>query len=459
MSRGGWIGLLCALALPWAASGTALAQSDDAAPETEAVVEDIATDQAAEDAGTPLTEDELEVVVARIALYPDELVALVVAASLYPLQIVEAERFLDKLESDPELEPDADWDGSVISLLNYPDIVRMMSEDLDWTQLVGELAVNQQKDMLVAIQQLRDEAVSDGVLKSNEQTVVVNDNDNVVIQSADPEVIYVPTYPPEMLYDPTYVVPPAPIVYSDPYPSYYYPSARFWTGVATGAVFAAAIDWNDWGTWGGNVDVNVKVDGDKINIKNNKINVKGGDRLNIKGGDRDIDLKNVDRSKIDFDKTQINRNQVKNNLKNNDFNKISNKVDKTSINRKNITQVNKGKDVRQNVQTGLKDVSVNKPALKKPPAAANRPKPAAKPAAVKRPAAKPSAPSRPSTSQIKKKVSQPKPGARPTVKKPSAMGSPRKGKPASIASNRGHSSRGGGIKGGSPHRGGGVRRR
>ena len=275
MSRGGWIGLLCALALPWAASGTALAQSDDAAPEPEAVVEDIATDQAAEDAGTPLTEDELEVVVARIALYPDELVALVVAASLYPLQIVEAERFLDKLESDPELEPDADWDGSVISLLNYPDIVRMMSEDLDWTQLVGELAVNQQKDMLVAIQQLRDEAVSDGVLKSNEQTVVVNDNDNIVIQSADPEVIYVPSYPPQMLYDPTYVVPPAPIVYSDPYPSYYYPSARFWTGVATGAVFAAAVDWNNWGTWGGDIDVDVKVDGGKINIKNNDINIKG----------------------------------------------------------------------------------------------------------------------------------------------------------------------------------------
>lgn len=71
----------------------------------------------------PLTDDELEVLVARIALYPDELVALVSAASLYPLQIVEAERFLEARKKKPELKPKEGWDGSVISLLNYPEIV------------------------------------------------------------------------------------------------------------------------------------------------------------------------------------------------------------------------------------------------------------------------------------------------------------------------------------------------
>lgn len=414
----------------------------------------VADGEVAEDEGAPLTEDELEVVVARIALYPDELVALVVAASLYPLQIVEAARYLDKLDAEPDLEPDADWDGSVISLLNYPDIVHMMSDDLDWTQLVGDLAINQQKDMLVAIQQLRDEAVASGVLQSNDQTVVVEDNDNIVIESPDPEIVYVPTYPPEMLYDPTYVVPATPIIYSDPYPSYYYPSARFWTGVATGvataAVFGAVVDWNDWGTWGGKVDVDVNID---------KIKIDRGDKINFKGGDKNFNVKNVDRSNVSIGDRTINKTEVKNNLKGNDFNRVSNKVDRKTVDRSHVTQVTKGKDVRTNVQAGLKNTAAGpKTPIRKPPAAASRPKPKP-PAAASRPAAKPAAAKRPTTSELKKKATATKPGARPDHRpsKPSLLGNPGKGKPASISSNRGHSSRGGGIRGGSP-RGGGIKR-
>ena len=81
-----------------------------------------------------LSEDELEVLVARIALYPDELVAAISAASLFPVQIIEAQRFLEAKKKNADLKPKSDWDGSVVSLLNYPDIVKMMSEDLDWTQ-------------------------------------------------------------------------------------------------------------------------------------------------------------------------------------------------------------------------------------------------------------------------------------------------------------------------------------
>ncbi|THK37915.1 DUF3300 domain-containing protein, partial [Ensifer sp. MPMI2T] len=114
----------------------------------------------AETAPEPLTDDELEVLVARIALYPDELVALISAASLYPLQIVEAERFLEAREKNSDLKPKDSWDGSVVSLLNYPEVVKMMSEDLEWTQSFGEAIANQQKDVLIAIQQLRDEAVA-----------------------------------------------------------------------------------------------------------------------------------------------------------------------------------------------------------------------------------------------------------------------------------------------------------
>ena len=150
----------------------------------------------------PLSADELEVLVARIALYPDELVAAISQASLYPLQIVEADRFLDRLEKDKTLKPKEDWDGSVISLLNYPEVVKMMSEDLDWTQSLGDALTYQQKDVLIAIQQLRDEAVAKGIIKSDDKIQVVQSGDNVIIQPTVAETIYVPQYEPQMLYAP-----------------------------------------------------------------------------------------------------------------------------------------------------------------------------------------------------------------------------------------------------------------
>ena len=161
----------------------------------------------------PLTLDELEVLVAPIALYPDELVALCISASIYPLQIVQAARFLEAKKKNPDLEPNEKWDGSVISLLNYPDVVKMMNDDLEWTEQLGNAAVNQQKDLLVAIQQLRDQAVAKDILKSDAHVKVVEEGDFVVISPVDPQTIYVPTYPTEMLYEPGYVVPGEPISY------------------------------------------------------------------------------------------------------------------------------------------------------------------------------------------------------------------------------------------------------
>lgn len=125
--------------------------------------------QADDDAPDLLTEDEMEVLVARIALYPDELVAVVTSASIFPLQIVEAQRFLDQSKTKKDLKPKDTWDGSVISLLNYPDIVKMMSDDLEWTQSLGSALSYQQKDVLIAIQQLRDKAVADNIIKSDDK--------------------------------------------------------------------------------------------------------------------------------------------------------------------------------------------------------------------------------------------------------------------------------------------------
>ncbi|TIR26573.1 MAG: DUF3300 domain-containing protein, partial [Mesorhizobium sp.] len=184
--------------------------------------EQVAAAAASGDATTspePLSADEMEVLVARIALYPDELIAVITAAALYPLQIVEAGRFLERYEKDKSLKPKEGWDGSVVSLLNYPDIVKMMSDDLEWTQALGDAIAYQQKDVLVAIQQLRDEAVAKGVIKTDDKIQVVKENDNFVIKSASPEVIYVPQYPPQMFYEPNYVWEPI-RYYPDPYPYY-----------------------------------------------------------------------------------------------------------------------------------------------------------------------------------------------------------------------------------------------
>src|SRR5690606_6478323 len=92
-----------------------------------------ARDASAQDAKTTLTQAELADLVGPIALYPDDLVAIVLPASTYPLQVVEAGRLLEARESDPNLQPDADWDDSVVALLNYPEVVELLNDDLDWT--------------------------------------------------------------------------------------------------------------------------------------------------------------------------------------------------------------------------------------------------------------------------------------------------------------------------------------
>ncbi len=280
--------------------------------------EQVAAADASADAASPepLSADEMEVLVARIALYPDELIAVITAAALFPLQIVEAARFLDRYEKDKSLKPKESWDGSVMSLLNYPDIVKMMSDDLEWTQALGDAIAYQQKDVLVAIQQLRDEAVAKGVIKTDDKIKVVEENDNVVIKSASPEKIYVPQYPPQMLYEPDYAW--APIsYYPDSYPNYWYPGATFFAGAVTGAIWAAAVDWDDWGVWGGGWNGN-DIDIDCNNCFNNR-DFNG--KINI----NDVDWKNVDRSKINIDRDQFNKfdqNNIKNRIEKNGDNAI-----------------------------------------------------------------------------------------------------------------------------------------
>ncbi len=178
----------------------------------------------------------------------------------------------------------------------------MMSDDLDWTQMLGEAIINQQKDVLAAIQQLREKAVAEGIIKTDDKVKVVEENDNIVIQPASTEVIYVPQYPPEMLYEADYVYQPI-AYYPDPYPYYYNPIAPFFAGAVTGAIWAAVVDWDD-GFWGGNWGNDW---GDDIDIDCNNCFI--GSDFNGKLNINDVDWKNVDRSKINFDKNQFEQDR------------------------------------------------------------------------------------------------------------------------------------------------------
>lgn len=430
-------------------------------PITAVFAQQTATAPAAEQqtAPEPLSDDELEVLVARIALYPDELVALISAAALFPLQIVEAERFLEAREKKPDMKPKDDWDGSVISLLNYPQIVKMMSEDLEWTQAFGEAIANQQKDVLIAIQQLRDEAVAKNIIKTDDKVKVVQEGDNVVIQAANPETIYVPQYPPEMLYEPDYA--PAPIgYYEEPYPAYWYPGAAFFAGAVTGAAFAAIVDWDDWGVWGGRWNGDIDVDCNKCF---NNIDFDGKLKWN------DIDWKNVDRSKINFDRNQLqkfDRTNIKNNIKANGNNNLRNRAAEINRDRPKARPGGGGGDigdVRKSTLEGLK--AQQRPAARPGGGQAiAKARPGDGKASLNRPAGKkPSQANRPAG---KKKMAS---KAQNRPKKPSGLGNVNPGRREVASSRRGGQSMGGGHRGGGRpqmsrgggrppmHRGGGGR--
>ncbi|MCZ6744454.1 MAG: DUF3300 domain-containing protein [Alphaproteobacteria bacterium] len=210
-----------------------------------------------------LSEDELFELVGPIALYPDELVAIVLPASTYPLEIVQAARYLAKHEKDASLKPDERWDSSVLGLLNYPEIINMMNEDLDWTWKLGSAVVDQQEDVMDAVQAFRNKADEAGNLESNEQVIVVHEKEIIEIRSTSTEVIYVPTYNPTTVI--VYSTYPYPWVYSHPYPYYYRPAAAFWTGLFVGSAIRYGVGWRGRGRNDITVNRNVNISGNTIN--------------------------------------------------------------------------------------------------------------------------------------------------------------------------------------------------
>ena len=192
-----------------------------------------------------LSAQELEDVIGPIALYPDDLLAIVLPASTYPLQIVAAARFLEALEDDPSLKPDEDWDDSIVALTNYPEVVALLNEDLDWTWRLGEAVVAQQTEVIAAIELFRDRAYAAGNLQSDDYQIVAHEGGAIQITPVEEDVIYVPYYEPERVV----VYQPRPVYnyYPRPYPVYYYPYPRhhaFYDRNFWGVTSAFSIGWH-----------------------------------------------------------------------------------------------------------------------------------------------------------------------------------------------------------------------
>jgi hypothetical protein len=216
-------------------------------------------------------QEELDQMLAPVALYPDELLSQILMASTYPLEIVQADRWT---KQNKNLKGDAltqalekeDWDASVKSLVNFPDVLSKMNENLEWTQKLGDAFLSQQKQVLDTIQNLRKKAREAGNLKTTEQQKVVVEEDTIVIQPANPEVIYVPTYNPGVVYGAWWwpLFPPYPPFF--PFPPHVSPygAIAFRAGVAMGAAWGYA--WGHCNWHGGDVDINVNRN---TNINNN----------------------------------------------------------------------------------------------------------------------------------------------------------------------------------------------
>jgi hypothetical protein len=143
-----------------------------------------------------LAPEQLDILVAPVALYPDPLLVLILQGSTFPVDVVAAHRFLGKLPEQPELQPDPDWDSSIVGLLNYPDVVAQMDDELDWTEALGEAVLNQLEDVQGSIQQVRLQAYMAGMLVTDEHQVVTGSPDLIIVLPADETQIFVPTYDP-----------------------------------------------------------------------------------------------------------------------------------------------------------------------------------------------------------------------------------------------------------------------
>jgi hypothetical protein len=262
------------------------------------------------------SKQQLDQMLAPIALYPDELLSNVLMASTYPLDVVEAERWriapanaglkgaalTDALKSKT-------WDPSIKALVQFPDVLKMMSDQLDWTQKLGDAFIAQQDEVMNEVQFLRKKADSSGHLRSNSQQSVTQDDGAYIIRPVDPEVVYVPVYEPAVVYGPWW--------YPD-YPPYYwgYPGASFIDGYYWGlggvAIIGGIWGWNHWNWHNNHLDINVNrwnaINGNRRPIDNQVWRHDADHRWRGERGGKDFNRADIERRLQGTDHALVNKN-------------------------------------------------------------------------------------------------------------------------------------------------------
>jgi hypothetical protein len=199
---------------------------------------------------TQQTPEQLQQLVAPIALYPDSLVAQILAASTFPEQVVEADRWV---QAHPDLKGDAlaqavdqqPWDPSVKALTAFPTVLGNMDKNLSWTSSLGDAYYNQQQGVMDAVQVMRQRAQTAGNLKTTPQQTVSAQNSVITIEPASPEVVYVPAYDPWLVYgDPLLAWPGW-----YPYPGIWWGGPDLTFGIGFGIGFFGGFGWG-WSHWG-----------------------------------------------------------------------------------------------------------------------------------------------------------------------------------------------------------------
>lgn len=216
-------------------------------------------------AAPSFTKEQIDQLVAPIALYPDSLLSQVLMAATYPADVADAAKWS---KANPKQQGDnavlavenQPWDPSVKALVAFPQVLQMMGDKPDWVQNIGDAFLASPKDVLDSAQRLRAQAQQAGNLQSNEQQKVVVDQQVIRIEPTNPEVVYAPAYDPNVVYG-TWPYPSYPPYYLPPPPAYYpgyYPGAALASGLAFGVgVGITSALWSDVNWGGGDVDVNV----------------------------------------------------------------------------------------------------------------------------------------------------------------------------------------------------------
>lgn len=232
-----------------------------------------------------LSRDELDSLVAPVALYPDPILSQVLVASTYPLEIVEAARWLQENrnlsgKALAEAASQQPWDASVQALVLIPEVLNRLNQEVRWTTDLGDAFLAQETDVMDAVQRMRQKAMANGALHSTPQQIVSTTTENnqpfIVIEPASPQVVYVPVYNPVAVWGPP--VYPFPAISYPPYRGIAAASAiSFGVGMAVGSFWGGG--WGGWGWnpgWGGR----------NIIVNNNFIRTNRFNRGNVGPGNR-----------------------------------------------------------------------------------------------------------------------------------------------------------------------------